>query len=225
MYTSVPVIPHLAVENWFAAKLWMTVLAVPFYWICYKKMFHMILPLHFMYKKKLGCVVQKQLPTPSTQTFALILETTTAADFSSAQGDAKVCQLGKGPVVSFMDRSTLYDRELYRLAFSLCEEAGIPCQTKTRIAGGNDSGAVHVSRNGVRTLAISAPCRNLHSPSYVANLSDIQHCATLTALLLQQAGSLVMITQMQNLTDAEHAILNQTWRGKKNSLIFTGIRI
>ena len=24
-----------------------------------------------------------------------------------------------------------------------------------------------------------------------------------------------MITQMQNLTDAEHAILNQTWRGKK----------
>ena len=86
--------------------------------------------------------------------FALILETTTAADFSSAQGDAKVCQLGKGPVVSFMDRSTLYDRELYRLAFSLCEEAGIPCQTKTRIAGGNDSGAVHVSRNGVRTLAI-----------------------------------------------------------------------
>lgn len=123
--------------------------------------------------------------------FALILETTTAADFSSAQGDAKVCQLGKGPVVSFMDRSTLYDRELYRLAFSLCEEAGISCQTKTRIAGGNDSGAVHVSRNGVRTLAISAPCRNLHSPSCVANLSDIQHCATLTALLLQQAGSLL----------------------------------
>lgn len=123
--------------------------------------------------------------------FALILETTTAADFSSAQGDAKVCQLGKGPVVSFMDRSTLYDRELYRLAFSLCEEAGIPCQTKTRIAGGNDSGAVHVSRNGVRTLAISAPCRNLHSPSCVANLSDIQHCATLAALLLQQAGSLL----------------------------------
>ena len=90
-----------------------------------------------------------------------------------------------------MDRSTLYDRALYRLAFSLCEEADIPCQTKTRIAGGNDSGAVHVSRNGVRTLAISAPCRNLHSPSCVANLSDIQHCATLTALLLQQAGSLL----------------------------------
>ena len=40
--------------------------------------------------------------------FALILETTTAADFSSAQGDAKVCQLGKGPVVSFMDLSLIH---------------------------------------------------------------------------------------------------------------------
>ncbi len=123
--------------------------------------------------------------------FALILETTTAADFPSASADGKVCQLGNGPVVSFMDRSTLYDRELYQLANSLCQENGIPCQTKTRIAGGNDSGAVHISRGGVRTLAISAPCRNLHSPSCVANLSDIQQCLTLTQLLLQQAGTLL----------------------------------
>ncbi len=122
--------------------------------------------------------------------FALILETTTAADFPSASADGKVCQLGNGPVVSFMDRSTLYDKELYRLAFSLCQENEIPCQTKTRIAGGNDSGAVHVSRGGVRTLAISAPCRNLHSPSCVANLKDIQNCLQLTLLLLEQAGTL-----------------------------------
>ena len=58
----------IGASNWFAARLWMTALAVPFCWICCKKMFHMILPLHFMYKKKLDCVVQKQLPTPSTQT-------------------------------------------------------------------------------------------------------------------------------------------------------------
>ena len=123
--------------------------------------------------------------------FALILETTTAADFPSAHADEKVCQLGNGPVVSFMDRSTLYDRKLYQLANTLCQENGIPVQTKTRIAGGNDSGAVHVSRGGVRTLAISAPCRNLHSPSCVANLADIQYCLTLTLLLLKQAGTLL----------------------------------
>lgn len=118
--------------------------------------------------------------------FALVLEATTAADVAGAEGDAKVCALGEGPVVSFMDRSTLYDRALYQMAFSLCRKHGIPCQTKSCIAGGNDSGAIHVSRGGVRTLAISLPCRYLHSPSCLADLSDLEACSKLVPLLLKQ---------------------------------------
>ncbi len=118
---------------------------------------------------------------------AIVLEATTAADLTGAEGDAKVCTLGDGPVVSFMDRSTIYDRDLYGLAFEQCKEMGIPCQTKTRIAGGNDSGAIHTSRGGVRTLAISAPCRYLHSPSCVADLQDIKSCLKLTAAMIEKA--------------------------------------
>jgi endoglucanase len=121
---------------------------------------------------------------------ALVLEATTAADLTGAEGDAKVCALGAGPVVSFMDRSTIYDRELYQLAFAQCQQMQIPCQTKTRIAGGNDSGAIHVSRGGVRTLAISAPCRYLHSPSCVANLTDIENCMRLTFAMIEKAVEL-----------------------------------
>ncbi|MGN0592972.1 MAG: M42 family metallopeptidase [Ruminococcus sp.] len=116
---------------------------------------------------------------------AIVLEATTAADLTGAEGDARVCALGEGPVVSFMDRSTIYDAQLYQLAFSECARMGIPCQTKTRIAGGNDSGAIHVSRGGVRTLAISAPCRYLHAPSCVADWQDIEHCLNLTAAMIE----------------------------------------
>lgn len=35
------------------------------------------------------------------------------------------------------------------------------------VAGGNDAKAIHVSAGGVKTLAISLPCRYLHSPSCV----------------------------------------------------------
>lgn len=108
--------------------------------------------------------------------FALVLEATTAADIAGAEGDAKVCSLGNGPVFSFMDHSTIYDREMYQMAFTICREAGIPCQTKSRIAGGNDSGSIHVSRGGVRTLAVSLPCRYLHSPSCLADLRDLEDC-------------------------------------------------
>lgn len=116
--------------------------------------------------------------------FAIVLEATTAADIPDVINEKRVCELGKGAVVSFMDRSTIYDKELYRIAFEVAKENDIPCQTKTMIAGGNDSGAIHVSGKGVRTLAISAPCRYLHSPSCVVQYSDLKACELLTEKLI-----------------------------------------
>jgi endoglucanase len=100
--------------------------------------------------------------------FAIVLEATTAADIDGVKGEKRVCELGRGPVVSFMDRRTIYDKELYRLAFDLAT-----CQTKTMIAGGNDAGAIHISGKGVRTISVSVPCRYLHSPSSVIDMSDL----------------------------------------------------
>lgn len=100
--------------------------------------------------------------------FAIVLEATTAADIDGVTGEKRVCELGRGPVVSFMDRRTIYDKELYKLAFDLAT-----CQTKTMIAGGNDAGAIHISGKGVRTISVSVPCRYLHSPSSVIDMSDL----------------------------------------------------
>lgn len=114
---------------------------------------------------------------------AMVLESTTAADIPSVSGADRVCSLGKGAVVSYMDKSTVYDRELYDLAFSLADKNGIPCQTKTKIAGGNDSGAIHLSKGGVRTCAVSLPCRYLHSPSCVIDRRDLESCYRLAGLI------------------------------------------
>ncbi len=141
----------------------------------------------FLVQEEVGLRGAKAAAYTVNPDVAIVLEATTAADITGAEGDAKVCELGKGPVVSFMDRSTIYDRELYSIAFSECDRMGIPCQTKTRIAGGNDSGAIHMSRGGVRTLAISAPCRYLHSPSCVAEITDIENCLRLTRAMIEKA--------------------------------------
>ncbi|MGN1416524.1 MAG: M42 family metallopeptidase [Oscillospiraceae bacterium] len=105
--------------------------------------------------------------------FAIVLEATTAADIPLSEGDKKCCFCGKGAVISYMDRSTIYDRELYDTANKLAAENNINCQTKLVVAGGNDSGAIHITRGGIRTAAISVPCRYLHSPSCTAKLSDM----------------------------------------------------
>ena len=121
---------------------------------------------------------------------AIVCETTTASDIEGVEGADKVCCLGSGAVVSYMDRSTMYDRKLYDLAFELAKENNIKCQTKTKIAGGNNSGSIHIAGNGVRTIAVSAPCRYLHSPSSVADKNDLNACYDMVKALFEKAAVL-----------------------------------
>lgn len=111
---------------------------------------------------------------------AIVLEATTAADIADVDETHRVCVLGNGPAVSFMDRATVYDREYYRAAL----ESGIKCQPKSAVAGGNNSGAIHLSRGGVRTVAISVPCRYIHSSSCVADKEDIKNAERLAKYIL-----------------------------------------
>lgn len=122
--------------------------------------------------------------------FALVLEATTAADIPLASAEKRCCELGKGAVVSHMDRSTIYDKELYSISREIAKEQGIGWQTKTMVAGGNDSGAIHISRGGVRTMAISAPCRYLHSPSCVVKFSDLEDCEKLAEIMIEKMCTL-----------------------------------
>ncbi len=104
---------------------------------------------------------------------AIVLESTTAADIDGVQGAERCCLLGKGPVISYMDGRTVYDRDLYSKALSVAKENGMNVQTKTKIAGGNDAGAIQTSAGGCRVCAVSLPCRYIHSGSSVVKKSDI----------------------------------------------------
>lgn len=115
---------------------------------------------------------------------AIVLEATTAADLDGVAGADRVCVLGNGPVVSFMDGRTIYDKGLYNLAMNTAKENGIPVQTKTAIAGGNDAGAIQTASGGTRVLAISLPCRYIHSGASVVKLSDIDATRKLLKELL-----------------------------------------
>lgn len=105
---------------------------------------------------------------------SLVLEATTAVDLAGVEEYKRVCELDKGPVLSFMDARTVYDKGLYQLGFCIAAEHQIPCQTKSLIVGGNDAGVISQSRGGVRCLAISLPCRYIHSPSCVASVNDME---------------------------------------------------
>lgn len=125
----------------------------------------------------------------------LVLEATTAADLDGVTGDKRVCVLGDGPVVSFMDGATIYDRALYRMARETADKNGIPNQTKTAIAGGNDAGALQRAGQGSAALAVSLPCRYIHSGASVVQQSDIDATRALLAAFCPN----YMIEYQQNL--------------------------
>ncbi len=106
--------------------------------------------------------------------YAVIVEATTAADIIGVEGGDRVCVQGEGPAISFADRTTLYNKELYNKAMKNARAKGIKCQLKTRIAGGNNAGAIHKSRSGVKVLTVSLACRYIHSAASVADLRDAQ---------------------------------------------------
>lgn len=105
---------------------------------------------------------------------SIVLEATTAADLCGVAGGERCCILGNGPVVSFMDGRTVYDKALYNLAFTTAEENHLKIQTKTAVAGGNDAGAIQTSGKGSRVLAVSLPCRYIHSGASTVKKSDIE---------------------------------------------------
>ncbi len=115
---------------------------------------------------------------------SVVLEATTAADLCGVTGGERCCILGNGPVVSFMDGRTVYDKVLYSLAFDTARENNIKIQTKTAIAGGNDAGAIQTSGKGSRVIAVSLPCRYIHSASSVVKKSDLEETRKLLKALL-----------------------------------------
>ena len=133
--------------------------------------------------------VQEEVGTRGAQTaafalspdVAITLEATTAADLEGVSEDKQVCRLSDGPAVSFMDKGNLYTRSLYDFAISCGEK----CQPKAYVSGGNNSRAFALSGEGAATLAVSLPCRYIHSPSCVASLKDFDAMLPLTKKLLE----------------------------------------
>ena len=115
---------------------------------------------------------------------AIVLESTAVADIAGVKDNSRVAKLGEGGAVSLADRSTIYDKALIDYAFDTAKKNDIKAQIKKYISGGNDAGHIHKSGRGVRSLAISAPTRYLHSASCVASAADFESIKQLVYAML-----------------------------------------
>ena len=143
----------------------------------------------FTVQEELGLRGARVAAYSANPDLAFILECTAADDLppkDEEQADEGFPRLGGGPAITVMDRSFIADRRLIDLLIQVAEAAGLPYQFKRPGVGGTDAGAVHLAREGIRSVVVSVPARYIHSPVAILDLADFWNTVKLMQATLQR---------------------------------------
>ncbi len=116
----------------------------------------------------------------------LCLDTTGAADIPGIAPQDQLVGVGKGVGISALDARTITPVSLFNALTQLCTQHQVPYQVRIAPRGGNDAGAVHLSKTGVPSCALSLPTRNIHSNVEVCAKEDVQAMIDLTYICAQE---------------------------------------
>ncbi|MCK4333264.1 M20/M25/M40 family metallo-hydrolase [candidate division WOR-3 bacterium] len=102
----------------------------------------------------------------------LVLEGTGAGDVPTDKDVARMPFLGKGPVVTILDRTVVCNQRLVEFLTDAADREHIPWQFKRPLVGGTDAGAA-VRVKPLHAAVLAIPARYIHSPVALADLKDI----------------------------------------------------
>lgn len=95
---------------------------------------------------------------------------------SDKEADSK---LGDGPQIILYDASMVSHKGLRDLVVKTAEENDIPFQYSTMAGGGTDSGAIHLTHDGVPALSITIATRYIHSNAAMLHRDDFENAVKL----------------------------------------------
>ena len=139
----------------------------------------------FVSEEEVGCRGASGAAFAQEPDIGIVLEGTTCNDLGDIPEVSQVCKAGQGVAVSFMDGSSIANRDLFKKALEVGAKEGIAHQVKASVSGGNDGGVIQRAREGIPVVVLSVPCRYIHSPSTVVNLSDVESQFALCRALLK----------------------------------------
>jgi len=115
---------------------------------------------------------------------AIALDVTLACDMPGVSAEQRVTELGKGAAIKLMDSSVICDRKLVDELVALAKRKKIPYQLELLPRGGTDTATIQRSCAGVRSVAISIPCRYVHTVVESVHRKDLQAAVDLLAAWL-----------------------------------------
>jgi len=98
--------------------------------------------------------------------------------------------LGKGPAIKIKDGGMISDPRVVSWMEAAAKRIRIPYQLEILIGGTTDAKSMQVSREGIPAGCVSIPCRYVHSPSEMADYSDVKNAIKLIVELLKKPVNL-----------------------------------
>lgn len=120
---------------------------------------------------------------------AFALDTGTAGDTPGMTPKEADSVLGKGPQILIYDASMVPHKKLLDFVIDVAEELAIPFQYTVIAGGGTDAGQMHLTRDGVPSLAITVPVRYLHSHTSVIHEEDYLNTVKLVTEVVARLDS------------------------------------
>jgi putative aminopeptidase FrvX len=111
--------------------------------------------------------------------YSFALDVTTCDDSPKTRDVSPVTRIGDGPAITFMDNGLIADRRLVDLLIETAKENRIPYQFKQATVGGTDAGQIHLTKEGVPSVAVAVPTRYIHAPVSLLSRQDFEHTIAL----------------------------------------------
>lgn len=144
----------------------------------------------FTVQEEVGLRGAKVISSSIQPDCAIILEATACHEVPQDPEEpdqTTVTKLGQGPVISYMDGTSIAHPQLLKHFVATAQTENIPYQFRSaQFAGGTDAGAIHLSGAGVPTIGVSLPCRYLHSPNSIISLTDFENALQLVRAALRR---------------------------------------
>ncbi|MBE6993865.1 MAG: M42 family metallopeptidase [Ruminococcaceae bacterium] len=118
----------------------------------------------------------------------LNMEGTTAADMPGVPVHGQSTAQGKGVVISIMDKTSIYQRDIIDRFTKRADEEGIHWQYRRSGNGGTDAGSLHTASGGATGLGIASPTRYIHCACNVVYEPDLDDMLKLARLFVKECN-------------------------------------
>lgn len=109
-----------------------------------------------------------------------------AGDTPGVSPKEAAAKMGDGPQVILYDASMVGHKGLRNFVVDIAEENKIPFQFDSMSGGGTDAGAIHLSGNGVPSIAITVATRYIHSHAAMLHRDDYENAVKLIVEVIKK---------------------------------------